>query len=56
MKIVLRTDVSGLGRRGDVADVAEIVDKKPGTVRVTVHRALQTLARDQRARDDREVV
>jgi DNA-directed RNA polymerase specialized sigma24 family protein len=34
----------------DVADVAEILDKKPGTVRVTVHRALQTLARDQRAR------
>lgn len=51
-EMVMLRVVAGL----DVADVAEIVDKKPGTVRVTVHRALQTLARDQRARDDREVV
>ncbi|GAB3251362.1 RNA polymerase sigma factor [Nocardioides dilutus] len=44
-EMVMLRVVAGL----DVADVAEILDKKPGTVRVTVHRALQTLARDQRA-------
>jgi RNA polymerase sigma-70 factor (ECF subfamily) len=40
----------------DVADVARIVDKKPGAVRVAVHRALQTLARHPEARSNREVV
>jgi RNA polymerase sigma-70 factor, ECF subfamily len=44
-EMVMLRVVAGL----DVADVAEMLDKKPGTVRVTVHRALQTLARDQRA-------
>ena len=44
-EMVMLRVVAGL----DVADVAELLDKKPGTVRVTVHRALQTLARDQRA-------
>ena len=29
----------------DVADVAELMDKRPGAVRVGVHRALKTLAR-----------
>ena len=28
----------------EVADVARLVGKRPGTVRVAVHRALQTLA------------
>ena len=55
-EMVMLRVVAGL----DVADVAELLDKKPGTVRVTVHRALQTLARDQRAASDpdssREVV
>jgi RNA polymerase sigma-70 factor (ECF subfamily) len=55
-EMVMLRVVAGL----DVADVAEILDKKPGTVRVTVHRALQTLARDQRAvspsESSREVV
>jgi RNA polymerase sigma-70 factor (ECF subfamily) len=42
----------------DVADVAELLGKRPGTVRVGVHRALRTLARTAReiewgARDDR---
>lgn len=45
-EMVMLRVVAGL----DVADVAEMLDKKPGTVRVTVHRALQALARDQRAR------
>jgi RNA polymerase sigma-70 factor (ECF subfamily) len=45
-EMVMLRVVAGL----DVADVAEMLDKKPGTVRVTVHRALQTLARDPRAR------
>jgi RNA polymerase sigma-70 factor (ECF subfamily) len=49
-EMVMLRVVAGL----DVADVAEMLDKKPGTVRVTVHRALQALARDQR--DAREVV
>jgi RNA polymerase sigma-70 factor (ECF subfamily) len=44
-EMVMLRVVAGL----DVAVVAEILGKKPGTVRVTVHRALQTLARDQRA-------
>lgn len=51
-EMVMLRVVAGL----DVADVAQLVDKKPGTVRVTVHRALQALARDPRARDNREVV
>ena len=29
----------------DVADVARLLDKRPGAVRVGVHRALRTLAR-----------
>jgi RNA polymerase sigma-70 factor (ECF subfamily) len=49
-EMVMLRVVAGL----DVADVAELLGKKPGTVRVTVHRALQSLARDQRA--SREVV
>jgi RNA polymerase sigma-70 factor, ECF subfamily len=52
-EMVMLRVVAGL----DVADVALMLDKLPGTVRVTVHRALQTLARDQRARpSSREVV
>ena len=47
-EMVMLRVVAGL----DVADVAEMLDKKPGTVRVTVHRALQTLARDQRVLPD----
>jgi len=49
-EMVMLRVVAGL----DVADVAELVGKKPGTVRVTVHRALQTLARGQQS--SREVV
>ena len=49
--VMLRV-VAGL----DVADVARLLDKKPGTVRVTVHRALQALAGNPRARSAREVV
>jgi len=49
-EMVMLRVVAGL----DVADVADLLDKKPGTVRVTVHRALQTLARDQRAASDPE--
>ncbi len=49
-EMVMLRVVAGL----DVADVAQLLGKKPGTVRVTVHRALQSLARDQRA--SREVV
>ena len=55
-EMVMLRVVAGL----DVADVAEMLEKKPGTVRVTVHRALQTLARDQRTqtmtKSAREVV
>jgi RNA polymerase sigma-70 factor (ECF subfamily) len=51
-EMVMLRVVAGL----DVADVARLLDKKPGTVRVTVHRALQALARDPRARSAREVV
>ena len=47
-EMVMLRVVAGL----DVKDVAEMLDKKPGTVRVTVHRALQTLARDQRVRHE----
>jgi RNA polymerase sigma-70 factor (ECF subfamily) len=41
--VMLRV-VAGL----DVAAVAELVGKKPGAVRVAVHRALKTLSRDPR--------
>ncbi len=51
-EMVMLRVVAGL----DVADVARIVDKKPGAVRVAVHRALQTLARHPEARSNREVV
>jgi RNA polymerase sigma-70 factor (ECF subfamily) len=43
----------------DVATVADLVGKKPGTVRVTVHRALGALAREWRSRtnaQEQEVV
>jgi RNA polymerase sigma-70 factor (ECF subfamily) len=45
-EMVMLRVVAGL----DVATVAELVGKKPGTVRVAVHRALKSLARDPRAR------
>jgi RNA polymerase sigma-70 factor, ECF subfamily len=41
-ELVMLRVVAGL----DVADVARIVGKKPGTVRVGVHRALASLRRD----------
>ncbi len=49
--VMLRV-VAGL----DVADVARLLDKKPGTVRVMVHRALRALARDTQPPSAREVV
>jgi RNA polymerase sigma-70 factor (ECF subfamily) len=49
-EMVMLRVVAGL----DVAAVAAIVGKKPGTVRVSVHRALRTLARDPRAKTDVE--
>ena len=51
-EMVMLRVVAGL----DVADVARLVGKKPGTVRVAVHRALQTLAQHPDARANREVV
>ncbi|MBL0748055.1 RNA polymerase sigma factor [Nocardioides baculatus] len=45
-EMVMLRVVAGL----DVAVVARLVGKKPGTVRVAVHRALKELARDPRAR------
>lgn len=51
-EMVMLRVVAGL----EVADVARLVDKKPGAVRVAVHRALQTLARHPEARTTREVV
>ncbi len=45
-EMVMLRVVAGL----DVAAVAAIVGKKPGTVRVSVHRALRTLSRDPRLR------
>ena len=51
-EMVMLRVVAGL----DVADVARLLDKKPGTVRVTVHRALQMLARSSQAHEAREVV
>ncbi len=37
----------------DVQQVADLVGKKPGTVRVAVHRALRSLSRDPRVRSVR---
>lgn len=51
-EMVMLRVVAGL----EVADVAALVNKKPGAVRVAVHRALQTLARHPDASPDREVV
>jgi RNA polymerase sigma-70 factor (ECF subfamily) len=51
-EMVMLRVVAGL----EVADVARLVDKKPGAVRVAVHRALQTLAQHPDARSNREVV
>ncbi|MFZ2015506.1 MAG: sigma-70 family RNA polymerase sigma factor [Nocardioides sp.] len=51
-EMVMLRVVAGL----DVAVVAELVGKTPGAVRVAVHRALKSLARDPRARSAREVV
>ncbi|WP_298518102.1 sigma-70 family RNA polymerase sigma factor [uncultured Nocardioides sp.] len=51
-EMVMLRVVAGL----EVADVARLVDKKPGAVRVAVHRALQTLAQHPDARPAREVV
>ncbi len=51
-EMVMLRVVAGL----DVAVVAELVGKKPGAVRVAVHRALKSLSRDPRARAAREVV
>jgi RNA polymerase sigma-70 factor (ECF subfamily) len=51
-EMVMLRVVAGL----DVAAVAELVGKKPGTVRVAVHRALKSLARDPQVRSAREVV
>ncbi len=49
-EMVMLRVVAGL----DVQAVARIVGKKPGTVRVSVHRALRTLSRDPRARQANE--
>ena len=51
-EMVMLRVVAGL----DVADVARMLDMKPGTVRVTVHRALRSLAEESRARSVGEVV
>jgi RNA polymerase sigma-70 factor (ECF subfamily) len=51
-EMVMLRVVAGL----DVAAVAELVGKKPGAVRVAVHRALKSLSRDPRAKATREVV
>jgi RNA polymerase sigma-70 factor (ECF subfamily) len=51
-EMVMLRVVAGL----DVQAVASIVGKKPGTVRVSVHRALRTLSRDPRVRSTQEVV
>ena len=53
-EMVMLRVVAGL----DVAQVATIVGRLPGTVRVTVHRALKKLAqelRDQQAHQQEEV-
>ncbi|MET3960479.1 RNA polymerase sigma-70 factor (ECF subfamily) [Marmoricola sp. OAE513] len=49
-EMVMLRVVAGL----DVATVAEMVGKKPGTVRVSVHRALRALAENPRARANDE--
>ncbi len=51
-EMVLLRVVAGL----DVATVARMVGRRPGTVRVAVHRALQRLSRDVRVQAAREVV
>lgn len=51
-EMVMLRVVAGL----DVAVVADLVGKKPGAVRVAVHRALKSLSRDPRVRSAREVV
>jgi RNA polymerase sigma-70 factor (ECF subfamily) len=56
-EMVMLRVVAGL----EVADVARLVDKKPGAVRVAVHRALQSLAQHPAAQHsdstaNREVV
>jgi RNA polymerase sigma-70 factor (ECF subfamily) len=48
-EMVMLRVVAGL----DVRQVADLVGKNPGTVRVAVHRALRTLARDPRVRSVR---
>jgi RNA polymerase sigma-70 factor (ECF subfamily) len=45
-ELVMLRVVAGL----DVATVAALVGKNPGTVRVAVHRALKILSRDPRVR------
>lgn len=50
-EMVMLRVVAGLS----VAEVAAIVDKKPGTVAVNVHRALKKLARTHEARTTRGV-
>ena len=45
-EMVMLRVVAGL----DVAVVAELVGKKPGAVRVAVHRALKSLSRDPQVR------
>jgi RNA polymerase sigma-70 factor (ECF subfamily) len=48
-ELVMLRVVAGL----DVQQVADLVGKKPGAVRVAVHRALRTLSRDPRVRSVR---
>ena len=48
-EMVMLRVVAGL----DVQQVAELVGKKPGTVRVAVHRALRSLSRDPQVRSIR---
>lgn len=50
-ELVMLRVVAGL----EVADVAHIVGKKPGTVRVGVHRALKALARELSDQETQEV-
>jgi RNA polymerase sigma-70 factor, ECF subfamily len=48
-EMVMLRVVAGL----DVAQVADLVGKEPGAVRVAVHRALKSLSRDPRVRSAR---
>ncbi len=48
-EMVMLRVVAGL----DVQQVADLVGKNPGTVRVAVHRALRSLSRDPRVRSVR---